>query len=382
MVSGLREFDINRAYENARAISFPRETGSYGEKQVADYIAKKFRDSGLEVTEEWFTLFFSPWLLLKIGLFIGFILLLLSRILANRHPVIASLVIFALMITLLFTGPVWQWFGRRGIKNPWSREKRSKNIIARFPPPFNSPLAKGGDREVSTLYLMAHYDSKSQSLSLGGRILLISITVAGCLLLALTYLLQVTAIQDGIFLFVNVSTVILFLNRTDNLSPGGIDNAGSIGLLLELAETLSKKPPGNLNIIFISTGAEEEGLMGAYAFLKTHRDELDHERTFILNFDGIGIKGKLRLFSKINGLPETLNRLSSWPTFSGLMMDHLPFRSNGLKAVTLACVSRRAFKIHTESDTIDLLSPEGMGEAGDIALRVIEELSDGRRDFK
>lgn len=371
MVSGLREFDSNRASENARAISFPRETGSKGERQAADFIAKRFRDLGLDVKEEEFTLFFSPWFLLKIGLIIGFILLLLSRLLVNSHPVIASLVIFVLMVAMLFTGPMWQWFGRRGIKNPWGKDRRSKNIIARFPEPETS--------SGQALYLMAHYDSKSQSLSLGGRIILISATVAGCLLLGLTYLLQARGsvniiVQDGIFLFVTVSTVILFLNRTDNLSQGGIDNAGSIGLLLELAEILGKNLPKKINVTFIATGAEEEGLMGAYAFLNAHRDELNSERTLILNFDGIGIKGKLRLFSKIKGLPETLSRLPSLPTFSGLMMDHIPFKSEGFKAVTLACVSKEAFKIHTERDTIDLISPEGIGETEGVILDVIKEL--------
>ncbi|MBI5199837.1 MAG: hypothetical protein HZA09_07480 [Nitrospirae bacterium] len=52
----MREFDINRAYENARAISFPRETGSKGERRAADFIAKRFRDLGLDVKEEEFTL--------------------------------------------------------------------------------------------------------------------------------------------------------------------------------------------------------------------------------------------------------------------------------------------------------------------------------------
>lgn len=114
--------------------------------------------------------------------------------------------------------------------------------------------------------------------------------------------------------------------------------------------------------------------MGAYAFLNAHRDELNSERTLILNFDGIGIKGKLRLFSKIKGLPETLSRLPSLPTFSGLMMDHIPFKSEGFKAVTLACVSKEAFKIHTERDTIDLISPEGIGETEGVILDVIKEL--------
>jgi hypothetical protein len=385
MVLGLTEFDSERAYQNARSLSFPRETGSDGEKRAVAYIAKRFKDMGLEVKEEEFPLILSPWILLKIGLIIGLLLVLLSRLIVYRYPLIASFIIFTLLLSLIFTGPIWQWFARKGVKDPWGRKKSSKNIIARFRPPlppFNSPLTKGGYRGVTTLYLMAHYDSKSQSLSLGARIIWTSAIFLGCLLLGLNYLLFALGsphggIRDGIFLFIVLSVLILFFNKSDNLSPGGLDNAGGIGLLLELAEVLSRNPPRNLNIIFVSTGAEEEGLMGAHAFLKAYSNELDPERSFILNFDGIGIKGKLRVFSKIKGLPKALNKLPSWPVFSGLMMDHIPFKSHGFKAVSLGSVSKEAFKIHTYKDTVDLINQEGIEEAGIIVREVIEGLKGG-----
>jgi len=188
------------------------------------------------VKEEEFTLFFLLGCFLR-SVYLSLLYYLYSQGYWLTAILSSHLSYFYSVIALLFTGPIWQWFGRRGIKNPWSRKKRSKNIIARFPDPETS--------SGQALYFMAHYDSKNQSLSLGGRILLVSATVAGCLLLALTYLLRVTAVHDGIFLVIIVSIVILFLNRTDNLSPGGIDNAGSVGLLLELAEILSKNPPKN-----------------------------------------------------------------------------------------------------------------------------------------
>ena len=187
-----------------------------------------------------------------------------------------------------------------------------------------------------------------------------------------------SGIRDAIFLFTVLSILVLFLNRSSNLSPGGLDNAGSVGLLIELAGVLIKNPPEKLDTIFISTGAEEEGLMGAYAFINAHNKELDPGKTLILNFDGIGIKGKLRVFTKMKGLPESLNKLPSWPTFSGLMMDHIPFKTQGFKAVSLGCVSvKEAFRIHTPKDQIDIINPEGIGEAGALALKVIDELNDG-----
>lgn len=375
MVSGLTEFNAEKAYENGRAIGFPRETGSEGEQRAADYIAKRFRDMGFEVKEEGFPLILSPWILLKIGLIIGLILLLLSRLIVYHYPLIASFIVFILLLSLIFTGPIWQWFARKEVKDPWGRGESSKNIIARY----RDPETGSGQ----ALYLMAHYDSKSQSLSMAARILLIFATSIGSFLLSLNYLLFALGspyggINDGIFLFVVLSALILFINKSDNFSPGGFDNAGGVGLLLELAETLSRNQPENLNIVFVSTGAEEEGLMGAYAFLKTHRNELDPDKSFILNFDGIGIKDKLRIFSKMKGLPEALSKIPSWPTFSGLMMDHIPFRNEGFKAVTLGCVSvKEAFKIHTKRDTIDLITPEGIKETATIALDVIEELRGG-----
>lgn len=376
MVPGLNGFDPERAYQNARSLSFPRKTGSDGEKRAAAYIAKRFRDMGLEVSEEEFSLILSPWIILKIGLIIGLLLLLFSRFIVYRHPLIASFIIFILLLSLMFTGPIWHWFARKGIKNPWGRKKSSRNIVARFTPPLNSPLD-------TTLYLMAHYDSKSQSLSLGRRLQWTIAALSSCLYLGINYILLALGshyggIRDGILLFIVLSALILFFNRSDNLSPGGLDNAGGVGLLLEIVEILSKNPPRDSDIVFVSTGAEEEGLMGAYAFLNTHRDEINPERDFILNFDGIGIKGRLRLFSKIKGLPKALNKLPSWPTFAGLMMDHIPFRSQGFKAVTLACVStKEAFKIHTHKDTVDIISQEGIEEAGIIVREVIEGLKGG-----
>jgi len=371
------EFNPKRAFEHARSISFPRETGSEGEEKTADYIRGRLRDLGLEVIEEEFLLILSPWLLLKIGLIIGLITLLSARLLVNHYPTIASLIIFGLMIALFFTGHIWQWFVMRGFSYHMNKGRRSKNIVARFPPP---PFGKGGSRGIYTLYLIAHYDSKSQSLSLGIRILFISAILLCCFILGLNYLLFAlcsphVTLKDGIFLFVVLSAVILFFNKSNNLSPGGLDNAGSVGLLIGLAETLSSKRPRDLNIVFIFTGAEEEGLMGAYAFLKAHRDEIDPEKSFILNFDGIGIKGRLRIFSRKKGIPKALNKIPSWPTFPGLMMDHLPFMAQGLKAVTLGSVSvREALKIHTERDTIDIISPEGIEEVATLALDVIGEL--------
>lgn len=382
MVSGLIGFDADRAYDDARAISFPRETGSEGEKRASEIVAQKFKALGLIVSEEEFPLMLSPWIILRIGLLTGFILLLVSRLLVNNYPTISSIIIFVLMSALLLTGPIWQIFAKKGIRDPFGEEKKSKNIIAQLPPPFNSPLNKGGYRGVYTLILTAHYDSKSQSLSMAGRILWIAAASLSLFLLFVGYLPGLNIFQDeireAIFLFTMLSVLVLFLNRSSNLSPGGLDNAGSVGLLIELAGILIKNPPENLNIIFVSIGAEEEGLMGAYGFIKVHSNELDPEKTFILNFDGIGIKGKLRVFTREKGIPGSLNRLPSWPTFSGLMMDHIAFRASGFKAVSLGCVSvKDAFKIHTPKDQIDIISPEGISEAGTIALKAIDELKDG-----
>lgn len=131
-------------------------------------------------------------------------------------------------------------------------------------------------------------------------------------------------------------------------SPGAIDNAAAVGMLLELARELRDTPPPQ-PVIFAFTANEEIGLAGAEALAAQH----GHEVAFAISLDLIGGDGALTLngASELIGLSELrwiaaaadragialsaplAHRVISrwWPQID--RSDHGPFTRRGIRAV-------------------------------------------------
>ena len=74
--------------------------------------------------------------------------------------------------------------------------------------------------------------------------------------------------------------------KNDSIFNGADDNASGCCMVLELASYYStNKPPCNL--LFITFGAEEMGLLGSKHFLNNSSDQIDNIKAMI-NFDAIG----------------------------------------------------------------------------------------------
>ena len=82
-------------------------------------------------------------------------------------------------------------------------------------------------------------------------------------------------------------------------SPGAIDNAAAVGVLIELARVLAASPPP-FPVMLVFTANEEIGLVGAEALAGRHGDEID----FAIALDLIGGTGALAL----NGVSELIGR--------------------------------------------------------------------------
>jgi len=79
------------------------------------------------------------------------------------------------------------------------------------------------------------------------------------------------------------------------LGPGADDNASGVAVLLELARSLKRRPAHKgLAVRFLFTGAEEEGLLGASAYVARHREELKYCR-LVVNLDQVGGPGELAM---------------------------------------------------------------------------------------
>lgn len=359
--------DIDSAISYARDIAYPRLVGSDGEKRAAGYIIKRLKEKGIEAEEEPFKVRIVPWLPLKTGLISSIVMLLIGLLISKEHPYISAIITFLILVGLFSTDRLWSFIAGLDHLPDLMRGLSSKNIIAR--------IREKGKKEV---YLIAHYDSKGQSISLITRILLV---IAGSFYLILLTLQYISGAShqshEGInlsfylpFSFTVIIILILTLARTDSSSPGGLDNAGSVGLLIGLAGYLKEKVYKDLSITIIFTGAEELGLLGACAFLKRHRRELNPDNCYFLNLDGVGIKGHLKQFGK----RPIASILRPFPMMPGLMMDHLPFEKAGFRAMSLGCVSNKTWKIHTKEDRGDLLEPDGLHEAGIKVLEILDRL--------
>jgi len=133
------------------------------------------------------------------------------------------------------------------------------------------------------VWLVAHYDSKGQPISMAVRLLGAAALLAGVLLLPLV-------LVAGLALLV-VGVIIASQNRVTDKSPGALDNATAVVTVLMTLDQLS----GTSSVGAIFPDAEEYGLVGARA-LATERPELLAD-TAIINLDGVDDVGGTTVFA-------------------------------------------------------------------------------------
>lgn len=414
----MHNLDARKAYAHAKALAFPRRTGSGGEAEAAGYIVNRLKELGLEVREEGFSFlsfvlgFFLKAAILSLLFLLSFIFFLfpfnpfLTGILSLLALIligfsISGIPLVASLRSCLFRNvsfldrpslaPTERRMGRQG----------SKNIIATLKEGTYPPQKREGHEGPPYVVFLAHYDSKSQSLPLVLRIVLMGVFLSGSIVILGFYLfVAITGgFSPGGWLYVtysitNFAGVLLLLTWTGNHSPGAIDNASGVGILLHLAEIISRERERfkGLSITFAFTGAEEEGLAGAFVLSNSLKGLLSRDNTYFINLDGLGPKGRIYCTHKI-GLHPTFTKgqgrlvslikesadkegikVYSPPLVIGAMADHFPFVFEGFNAVTLSAVSRRSLVVHTPRDTMEQIDLEGLEEVGRLLLRIIEDL--------
>jgi hypothetical protein len=246
------------------------------------------------------------------------------------------------------------------------------------------------------LYLVAHYDSKSQRMPLVVRITLFMLALsAGLILVALTLLDVSTVLYLPIGLLALVAACPLLFLDVGNDSPGAIDNASSVGLVLHLAEVLAQRTDwqDKLRLTLLIPSAEELTLMGSVAYVTAYAQSLRaQDRSgglYVLNFDGVGVDGdlyymghshhsqnsaRINLLARMQSACIELNLPLKRFGFVGALFDHIPFAQRGFDAVSLIAVGRASRSVHTPADSIDQLHMRGFDQAGRVALHVIEKL--------
>ncbi len=383
----------------ARAISRPRLVGSGEDERVADEIAETLGLFGYKVEREPFQ--FTRAFDIALAAEIVLALILVATSLFIRTATLWGGVIHLsfvigifILILLVIAQPLNRILHNHAVASDpidgaadsalrtfalrLGRRYRTANIVA---------TPRGGHKDgLPHLYLMAHSDSKSQLLPLAARMAFIILFLVSVVLFALSALLSSPSIMLAVV--IALAGLPLVFNGIGNKSPGANDNASGTGVVLQLAEVLKSRPEllAKFNLTILITSAEELGTMGSLYHVQKHLAALRQSSVKILNFDSIGIEGRLSLAGAKadQSLVELAEQAAEQEDISlskfnliGALYDHIPFIEQGLEAITFVTVGSVAWSIHTSADTPDKLYWRGFERAGKVALRMIEMIGDG-----
>jgi hypothetical protein len=383
-------FSKEQALKYVKEMTFPRQTGTEGEQRAAQTIVRFLKESGYEVREEDFSFRFPPWLWMKSPSLFFLFSLFIAWLTFEKAPLVAFLFSSAFFFGIGGWEKAWIHFGEWVVSEDLTRGRRSKNILAKIP---------GGQGE-NAFYLVAHYDSKSQSLNLYLRtgLFLLGCVAGGVFSLWIWILViriwmggdrfSIPAVIQGCFFLAAGLNVLFLFSKMGNESDGALDNASGVGVLLEVARTLMLRSPKNGVPVFLFTGAEELGLLGSLMFRKRYGKEMVRRKSFLINIDGVGQKGKMRIGASKEVRRRWVSRirkiadengifLRTLPFHKGILMDHLPFCHLSIPSLSLTSISKEGWQVHTVKDQFPLVQKEGLGEMGELILGLIESLEIG-----
>ena len=252
-------------------LAIPRGTGTEGNRVVRTLLTEALQARGFRVETQEFPA--SPDSLVAVqvaGALLGggaFAALLVFQLPALRGllPVFALLLVAGIGIYL-----------QRAARQPPRRAATGVNLIGR----------KRGD--LPDAWLVAHYDSKSQPLSMAARIVAVAMALIGA-----AGILVFSAVPSPVSAILLVPAMVggalLARCRTGNGSPGALDNATALATVLEI---LDRAPTAKVGVVF--SDAEEWGLLGARAAVR-ERPDLFGGRP-VINLDGLDDRGSPLLF--------------------------------------------------------------------------------------
>ena len=386
------------AWEHLCALAGPRRAGTEGEMRARRYLVDRLRRSGYKVEEEEFSAVPHALDLWRVyGVAVALLLLLAAAAPAGLSPLreasAAAILGMFLLLPYFFrwacssslcpgeeTPALTARQGRRGVL-------RSANVVARLP--------GGAADERGGVILVAHYDSKSQNVPLLWRMGLSAVVLlaGGCLallVLARGAVPLAAVVPSALLVSALAALGVLLGIRTGSVSPGAIDNAAGVAVLLHIAERMvgcGRRPQAS-PVTFRFTGAEEEGLLGAWAYLARHNEELRalRGRAAVLNLDGIGVGRRVVLIG--GGLPapwrprgisaraaEAARRVGVplWRIgpLCGIAEDHVPFAAAGLDAISLCGPSWKLSRVHSARDCLDAVDPAALGRVAELTWQVV-----------
>ncbi|MFO7612103.1 MAG: M28 family metallopeptidase [Clostridia bacterium] len=164
-------------------------------------------------------------------------------------------------------------------------------------------------------------------------------------------------------------------------TPAANDNASGIAAIIEMARALSdQRIPLPYDVMFIAFGAEEIGLVGSTTFVNRMRIDEKDSVLAMLNLDMVGVGNSFELYTVDEGssirfrdmAKETLNQMGYAPLILTTdRSDHAPFAFAGIQAVFIQAGPYDAY--HTDFDTLSVIQPEVLVKICEFGTRLLVE---------
>jgi aminopeptidase YwaD len=360
----------------------PRLAGTKACQESADLLEKEMKTFTNDVSKESF--------FLHQGAFLGWIKILVASYLFGvvflwlDMPLI-SLILAIISILIL----IFQFFFYKPVIDFLYPKKTGYNVIGKIEPKgkVEKQIIISGHHDSAKVFNFFIHQPKLYNLRVtGGIALMIALVVLSLFMV----FIKIDLVSLIIKIFLSLGFLLtgqLWFFESKQASPGAGDNLIASAMAISLGKYFSKHPLNKTRLIIASFDAEEEGLRGARAYAKKHKDELNEIPTYLLNVDcPYYLKDIFFLTSDINTTVDlsedlakelvTIAHEKGYPA----IYKKIAFLTGGTDAGELAKVGvfattlmampwsnqERASVYHTPNDTIDSIEVEAIDATLDI----------------
>jgi hypothetical protein len=239
-----------------------------------------------------------------------------------------------------------------------------------------------GSRGAPSVWLVAHSDTKSQTVPMLYRIasvVLLNVLSAAAFGLALVQATGATTVRSYwliLSLVAGLAALPSLMCVVRNDSPGAVDNASGVAAVLLAAEQLQPDQPVGVLI----TSAEELGLAGARDWAKrlsagarvVNCDTIDDSGTWLCMYTGA--RPELASIAETRARGSGLN-LRVKRLLPGILADSVAFSDLGFESITISRGSVATLaRIHTRRDNSAVLTGSSIGDAAAFMAALTTEL--------
>jgi len=183
------------------------------------------------------------------------------------------------------------------------------------------------------------------------------------------------------------------MGRCYEIIPGANDNASAVAVMMGVARALNQN---NIklkrSILFVAFGSEEQGILGAKAYLDNPVFPL--EKSVLLNMDGVGVGNRINtnsgkdyplLFAPFEKMNEKyIHRNLGANSFSNLgrpRLDAARFLTAGVPSLSFSTSGSTSY-YHIPLDNLDIIKPEIMEDLAQLLLLAVIELGNSESPIR